>query len=150
MVADAGQGDGPLNLCHWELSQALQHADVLPNPGPASVLLLQVLPQLPEDGRQLPAAKDMGMIERCRFAAEAGQVVDGLQDLLALAIGTWMAGDGLAIGHDLDVCDVSLDRHLAKGVGAGHAVVVVVQADRLILVHLGWVHKARIEGTPWK
>jgi hypothetical protein len=136
-----------LNPCDWMQGQALQHADVLPCPGLGSVLLLQVLPQLAEDGRQLPTAKDVGMIQRRWLSTQAGQVVDGVEDLLALAIRAWMTGDGLPIGDDLDVFDIRLDRYLAKGVDAGHAVVVVVEANGLIFVHLGRVHEAGIEGT---
>jgi hypothetical protein len=137
MLADATQDDGPLNPCDRMQGQTLQHTDILPRSGSGALLLLQVVPELAENGRQLPAAKDVGMIQRRRPSAQARQVVDGFEDLLALAIAAWMAGDRLAVRDDLDVLDVSLDRHLAKGMGARHAVVVVVEADGLVLVHLG-------------
>jgi hypothetical protein len=88
------------------------------------------------------------MIERRRLAAQADQIMEWIEDLLALAVTAWMAGDALAFGHDLNMFDVRLDRHLAKGVGARHAVIVVVEADRLILVHLARLLNARIKGMP--
>ena len=149
MLADPTQVDGAFDLGHRMLGQALQHADVLPRPTRGAVLCFEVLPQLAEDGRQLPAAVDVGVIERRRLAAQADQVMERIEDLLALAITARMAGDALAVRDNLDVFDISLDRHLAKGPGARHAVVVVIEADGLILVHLGRLHDARIEGTLW-
>jgi hypothetical protein len=150
MLADAAQVDGAFNLGHRIMGQALQHADVLPCPARGTVLCFEVLPQLAEDGRQLPTAVNIGVIKRRRLAAQADQVVDGIENLLALAKTARMAGDALAVRDDLDVFDISLDRHLAKGKGTRHAVIVVIEADGLILVHLGRLHDARIEGTLWQ
>jgi hypothetical protein len=148
MFADPAQVDGAFDLGHGVLGQALQHADVLPRPARGAVLCFQVLPQLAENGRQLPAAIDVGVIERCRLAAQADQVMERIEDLLALAVTARMAGDALALGHDLNMFDVRLDRHLAKGVTTRHAVVVVIEADRLILVHLARLLDVWIKGMP--
>ena len=75
--------------------------------------------------------------------------MERIEDLLALAVTAWLAGNALAVRDNFDVFDISLDRHLAKGPGTRHAVVVVIEADGLILVHLGRLHDARIEGTLW-
>ncbi len=74
--------------------------------------------------------------------------MERIENLLALAVTARMAGDTLAVRHHLDVFDISLDRHLAKGPGTGHAVIVVIEADRLIFVHLGRLLKAWIKGVP--
>jgi hypothetical protein len=150
MFADPTQVDGPFDLGHRILGQALQHADVLPCPARGTVLCFEVLPQLAKNGRQLPAAVDVGVIQRRRLPAKTDQIMERIEDLLALTIAARMAGDALAIRNDLDVFDVSLDRHLAKGPGTRHAVVIVIEADGLILVHLGRLHDARIEGTLWQ
>lgn len=150
MLADPAQVDGPFNLGHAILGQALQHADVLPRPARGTVLCFEVLPQLAKNGRQLPAAVNVGVIERRRFPAKADQVMERIEDLLALAIAARMAGDALAVRDHLDVFDISLDRHLAKGPGTRHAVIIVIEANGLILVHLGRLHNARIEGTLWQ
>jgi hypothetical protein len=149
VIADPAQVNGPFNLGHTMLGQALQHADVLPCPARRTVLCFEVLPQLAKNGRQLPAAVDVGVIERRRLPAKADQVMERIEDLLALAITARMAGDALAVRDNLDVFDVSLDGHLAKGPGTRHAVIVVVEANGLIFVHLGRLHDAWIEGTLW-
>jgi hypothetical protein len=136
MLADSAQVDGAFNLGHAMLGQALQHADVLPCPARGTVLCFEVLPQLAKNGRQLPAAVDVGVIERRRLTAQADQVMERIEDLLTLAIAARMAGDALAVRDNLDMFDVSFDRHLAKGPGTRHAVVVAIEADGLILVHL--------------
>jgi hypothetical protein len=148
MFADPAQVDGAVDLGHGVLGQALQHADVLPRPTRGAVLCFEVLPQLAENDGQLPAAVHVGVIERRRLAAQADQVMERIEDLLALAVTAWMAGDALAFGHDLNMFDVRLDRHLAEGKSTRHAVVVVIEADRLILVHLAGLLHARIKSMP--
>ena len=148
MFADPAQVDGAFDLAHAMLGQALQHADVLPRSAGGAVLRFEVLPQLAENGRQLPAAVHVGVIERCWLAAQTDQVMERIENLLALAVTARMAGDALALGHNFNMFDVGLDGHLAKGKSTRHAVVVVIEADRLILVHLARLLDAWIKGMP--
>ena len=146
VFADPACVNGPLHLGDAVPGQALQHADVLPRPRLAAVLCFQVLPQLGEDGRQLPAAIDVGMVEGGRLRAQAGQVVEGIEDLLAFAVAARVAGHALTlIGDDINVVDVGLDGDLAKGESTRHAVAVVVEAYGLVLVDLRRPHDTRIE-----
>jgi hypothetical protein len=93
----------------------------------------------------LPAAEDVGVIQRCRLAVERLQVVLRIEALLVLAIRARVLGQHLAVGHDLDVVHVALDRHRLEGGRARHAVAVAVEANGLVLVHLGRLADARIE-----
>jgi hypothetical protein len=111
------------------------------------VLLLQGRPQLTEDGRQVPAAEDVGVIERCRPALQRRQVVLRIKDLFVLRVRAGMRGNHLAAEHHVDAPDVGFDRHSLKGGTARHAIAVVVEADHLVLVGLGRLDQARVEGV---
>jgi hypothetical protein len=86
------------------------------------------------------------MIERRRLALQCFQVVLRIETLLVPAIRPRMPGDHLAVpGHHLDVVHVALDRHSLKGRRPRGTVAVVVEAHRLILVHLGRLGDAWVE-----
>jgi hypothetical protein len=108
---------------------------------------LQLLPQGRECRRQLPAAQHRRVIQRRRPTPQRRQVVQRVQDLLVAAIAAGVARHHLARGHHLDVVDVPLDRHGAEGVRPRHAVAVAVELDRLILVYLGRLEDAGVEGA---
>ena len=137
--------DGTLDLFDRMLGQQLQDANELPRPGLGAVLAFQVAAQFGEYGRQLPVPIDVGMVERRWPAAECGQVMQRVEDLLAVPIRTDMPGDDLVASHDLDAVDVALDRHGLKGEGTRHAVGIAVETSGLILVHLGRLADARVE-----
>jgi hypothetical protein len=127
------------------LAQELQDADEVANASGATVPTFQVGTQVGEDRRQLPVAKDVGVIQRRRLAAEDFQVMKRVEVLLETAVQAWMPGHDLVAGHDDDLVDVALHRDGPKGVAAWHAVVVAVETHGLILVHLRRLGDARVE-----
>ena len=127
------------------LLQQLQNTDVLLGAAAGPVLLFQGLPQLVEDGRQTPAAKNIGVIQRRRPALEAVQIMLRGQDLLVPAIGAPVRSDHLRAQHDVDAVHVRLDVYLLESGRARHAIAVGVVAHLLILVHLRRLVQARIE-----
>lgn len=90
---------------------------------------------------------DRRVIERRRPTRQNVQIMRGIEDLLLPSIRARMAGRDLAGSDDLDVRDVALDRYGLESVDARHAVAVIVELHRLVLVHLGRLHDARIEGV---
>jgi hypothetical protein len=151
IVADAAKLDGALHARHGMFGQELQNADELPGAGRGTVLSFQTGSQLGEHRRQLPVAIDVGVVQGRRFAAQHHQIMQRIQHLHALFVTTWMTGDDLVAGHDLDVLHVTLHGHRGERVGPWHAVGVVIEAHRLILVHRGRLHDAGIErsGRQW-
>ncbi len=111
------------------------------------MLGFQGLPQFPEQRRQVPVAKDIGMIQGCRLAPQHREIVQGVEDHLALLIATSMPGDDLVAGHDSHLINVALDCHRAEGPGPRHAVAIAVELHRLILVHLGRLLNAGVKGA---
>ena len=126
--------------------QQVQHAHVVLAAAVGPVLTLQRRPQLAEDGRQLPAPEDVGVVERRRPALQGAQIMLRVEDLLVLAVAARVRGDHPAAEHDVDAVDVALDRHRLEGGRARHAVAVVVEAGHLEFIDLGRLADARIEG----
>lgn len=141
-------GDGVLHHGGRVLGQQLHDAAVVLDAAAAPVLLLQVGAQLAKERRQLPALEDRGMVQRRRLALERRQVVVRIEALLVRAVRARMPGKLLAVGpHERDVLHVALDRHGLEGGRARRAVAIAVEAHRLVLVHLGRLEDARIEGA---
>lgn len=127
------------------LLQQLQNADVLLGPAAGALVLFQGLPQFVEHGWQMPAAKDARVIQRGRPALETIQIVFRNQDLLVPAVRARVRSDHLALQHDVDAVQVSLDRHRLKSGEARHAVAVGVVAHHLVLIDLRRLVQAGIE-----
>jgi hypothetical protein len=138
--------DGTLYLIEAMVGQQVQDADIMLDTTPGTVLAFQVAAQLVEDRRQLPVPKDVGMVHGGRPALQRVQVMTRVEDLLMLAIATRLRGDHLAALHDVQPFDVGFDRYRPEGGVAWHTVAVAVIADHLILVGLGRLHHAGIEG----
>jgi hypothetical protein len=138
--------DGPLHGAERMLVEQVQDTHVVLDAAARTVLPFQGGAQLLEDGRQPPAAKDLGMVQRRRPTPQRVQVVPRLDDLLVTPIRARVAGDDLALTNHVQAVDVGLERHGLEGGAARHAVAVGVEADHLVLVHLGRLHEARIEG----
>lgn len=158
-AADAGQNrfhieagaapallDGPLHGGERMLVEQVQDTHVVLDAAARTVLPLQGNTQFVENGRQLPATEDLGMVQRRRPTPQRVQVVPRLDDLLVAPIRARVAGDDLALTNHVEALDVDLDGHGLEGGAARHAVAVGVEADHLVLVHLGRLHEARIEG----
>jgi hypothetical protein len=114
------------------------------------VLPFQVGPQLGKERRQLPAAKDRGVVQCRGLAIQRLQIVLRIQTLLVPAIRPRMLSDHLAAGDDRDVVHVALDGDGLKRRRARRAVAVVVETHGLVLVHLGRLEDARIERKRWQ
>jgi hypothetical protein len=66
--------------------QHLQDADVVLGAAARTVLLLQGFAQFGKHRRQLPAAKDVGVVQRRRPTLQRLQIMFGGEDLLVPAI----------------------------------------------------------------
>ena len=141
--------DDALHLVDGMLVEQLQDADVVLGAACRSVLPLQGRAQFAEDGRQLPAAEDVGVVQRRRPALQRFQVVLRVEDLRVLGVGAGVRGDHLAAQDHVDTFDVRLDRHGLEGGRPRHAVAVGVKADHLVLVRLGRLEQAGVEGAGW-
>jgi hypothetical protein len=135
----------PLHPVDGVVFQQLQDADEVLDAAVRAVLLLQSVAQFAKDRRQLPAAEDIGVIERRWLELQSFQIMLRIEDLLVFPVGTRVRRDDLAAQHHVDALDIGLDRHRLKSGGARHAVTVIVQAHHLILVDLGRLNDARIE-----
>jgi len=129
------------------LLQQLQNADVMLASVARSVLPLQGFTQLVEHGGQLPAAKDVGMIQRRGPTIQSVQIVLGIEDLLVTAVRARVRRDHLVTQHHIDPLDIHLDRHGLEGRLSWHAVAVGVVADHLVFIDLGRLENTRIEGS---
>lgn len=125
--------------------QQMQDANVMLDATPGTVLAFQVAAQFVEDRRQLPVAKDVGMVQRRRPALQRVQVMSRIEHLLVLAIATRVRGDHLSALHDVQPCDIGFDRYHPEGSGTRYAVAIAVVADHLVFVGLGRLHHAGIK-----
>ena len=132
------------------LGQKLQKADELPCPKLRPQPLLQALAHLGKQRRQLPITEHVGMVQRRRPALQAAQIMLRVEHLLVLAVAARMRRDHLATEHDVDALHIALDRHRLEGGGARRAVAVVVEAGHLVLIDLGRLADARVEGVVGK
>jgi hypothetical protein len=138
--------DRTLHIVEAMVGQQVQDADIMLDTTPGTVLTFQVAAQFVEDRRQLPVPKDVGMVHGGRPALQRVQVMTRVEDLLMLAIATRVRGDHLAALHDVHTLDVGFDRYRREGGAAWHAVAIAGVADHLVLVGLGRLHHARVEG----
>jgi hypothetical protein len=85
-------------------------------------------------------------IQPCRPAWQGTQVVVRIENLLVFAIGMRRRGDHRAAAHDGKAVAVGLDADGPERRGPGHAIAVVVETHHLVLIGLGGLDEARIEG----
>jgi hypothetical protein len=128
------------------LAQQLQDADVMLGSVAGPVLPLQGFAELAKHGGQLPAAEDVGVVQRRRPTVQPVEIVLRIEDLLVPAVRARVRRDHLATQHHVDALDVSLDRHRLEGGSARHAVAVGLVADHLVLIDLGRLGDTGIEG----
>jgi len=100
------------------------------------MLLLQVIAELCEHGRQLPILEDRRVIQVGRLAAQHDEIMSRIKTMFAAGITPLVPSDRLIRDHDLDVIDVGFHGCSLEGKRAWHAVAVVVAGDRLVLVHV--------------
>jgi hypothetical protein len=128
--------------------QQLQDPHVLPHTSPGPMSLFQPLAQLLKDRGKLPAAVNVRMIQRRRPPLERDQIMHGIEHLVVSLIAPGMRGHHGILQHDFHTIDVTFDRHTLKGTVPRHAVIHVVEAGELILVHLRRLTDAGIEALP--
>lgn len=138
--------EGPLHVGDRMVLQELQDAGVVLEAAAGAVLPLQGRAQLLEQRGQLPAAEDVGVVQRRRPALQRAQIVLRVEDLLMPVVAARVRGHDLAAQHHVDALDIQLDGNGLEGGAAGHAVAVVVAADHLVLVDLGRLYDTRVEG----
>lgn len=80
--------NGPLHHIERMLVEQVQDADVMPHAAARAVLPLQGGTQFLEDRRQMPAAKDVGVVQRRRPTPQRVQVMPRIEDLLVFAVRT--------------------------------------------------------------
>jgi hypothetical protein len=128
------------------LLQQLQHTHVVLAATAGAMLLLQRSTQFLEHGRQAPATKHIGVIQRRRPSLQRAQIMMRIEDLLVFAVRARMRGDHLTAQHDGHLLDVGLDRHCLKSRTARHAIAVMVETHCLVFVGAARLHDAGIEG----
>ncbi len=117
-------------------SQQLQHADEVPGARQRAVTRFKTLSQLSKRRRQTPVAVDGRVIEIGWFHFQRGQVVQRIEQLLALAIRAIMPGHEHSVADDFDAIDVCFDRDRGEGMPPRHAVAILLPGDCLVLVDL--------------
>src|SRR5262245_40283826 len=147
LLAQAGL-DCLLHARQRVFGQQLQDADVLPRSRAGPVASLQRLPQSGERFRQLPVPQHRRVVQRRRPPPQADQVVQRVEHLLVAAVTPRVPRHHLPGGHHLDPVDVTLDRDAAVGAGPRHAVAVLVEPHRPILVHAAGLDDAGVERVP--
>jgi len=101
--------DDPLHRLDGVLVEQGQDAREVLDAPIRAVLFRQGLAKLAEDGRQVPAAKDVGVIERCRSVRQGPQVVMRVENVLVVGIRPRMRGDHLTAQHHIDVVHIGFD-----------------------------------------
>jgi hypothetical protein len=145
-LAAATSGDHLADVFDAMVFQQLQDADEVAHAAGRTVLLLQRGPQVAEQRWQLPAPEDVGMVEGRRPPLQSAQIMLRVEDVLVLGIRARMRRDDLAAEHHGDVVHIGLHGHGLEGRRPRHAVTVVVVAHRLVLVGLGRLDDAGVEG----
>jgi hypothetical protein len=137
--------DGSLHFVDGMLLQQLQDAGIVLDAAAGPVLFFQRRAQFAENGRQVPAPEDVGMVQRRRPPLQRLQVMLRIEDLLVFPVRPRVRSDHLAAQHQIDPVDVRLDRHRLEGRRPRHAVAVVVETDCLVLVSSRRLQDAGIE-----
>jgi hypothetical protein len=131
--------DDTLDLLNGVLVEQLQHAGILLDATAAAVLPFQGGPQFVENSRQVPAAKHIGVVQRCRPALQGFHVMTRIEHLLVAAVAARVRGDDFGTPHHVDAVDIDLDGYVLERGRARHAVAIGVDADGLILINAGWL-----------
>jgi hypothetical protein len=112
-----------------------------------TVLLLQVITEFSKHGRQLPVLEYRRVIQVGRLTAQNDEIMSWIKTVFARIITPLVPSDRLVSDGDLDVIYVALHGCGLEGKRSGHAVAVLVEGHRLVLVDVTWVADTIIE-TP--
>src|SRR5262249_49428743 len=99
-----------------------------------AVASFQLESELDEATGELPIAKDGRVVQCAGLAPQSREVMDWVEDHLALLETSVVRGHDLAARDDRDAVDVALDRDHLEREGARRAVTVAAEGDGLILV----------------
>lgn len=105
---------------------------------------LQFLSQLREVRGQSPTAVDIRVIQTGGLTPQRNQVVQRIEYLFSLTIATFVAGDGLIQGDNLDSIREAFHGHRLKGIPPGNTVAILVHGHGLILVDLALTRNRRV------
>ena len=142
--------DGGLHALQRMLSKQLQNPNVLPHAGTGSMPIFKPLTKFREHRRQRPLPVDVRVIQRRRSASQRDQIMQWIEDLIAVFVTAGMPGHDRVVMHDLHAIDVAFDCHTLKRTVPRHAVTDVVEAGQLILVDLRGFANTRIEPMQWQ
>lgn len=113
------------------------------------MLLLQVIAEFSEHGRQLPVLEDRGVVQVGGLAAQHHEIMPRIKEMFAGGIAPLVSSDRLISDHDFDAVYVCLHGRRLEGKRAWDAVAIVVEGDRLVLVNLAWIADAIIKAASW-
>ena len=112
-----------------------------------AMLLLQVIAEFSEHGRQLPVLEYRSVIQVGRLAAEHHEIMLRNKSIFAGGITSFMPSNRLISDHDLNVIYVGLHGRGPECECPWHAVAVLVEGDRLVLVDLARIADAIIKAA---
>jgi hypothetical protein len=139
--------DGALHDVERMVGQQLQDTHIVLGAAARSMLALQRRPQFTEHGGQLPASEHVRMIQGGGATRQRVQVVTRVEHLRVRGVRTRVRRNHLITVHDVDALDIRLDRDGLEGRRTRHAIAVAVATHHLVLVHLGRLVQAGIEGA---
>ena len=112
-----------------------------------ALLLLQVIAEFSEHGRQLPVFEYCSVIQVGRLAAKHAEIMLRNKSIFAGGITSFMPSNRLISDHDLNVVYVGLHGRGPECECPWHAVAVLVEGDRLVLVDLARIADAIIKAA---
>lgn len=89
------------------------------------------------------------MLQRRGPTSQGGQIVAGIENLVPRLVAPRVRGDNGVVQHDFYPINVGLDGNRLKRGLPRHAVVDIIEAGQLILVHLHRLADARVKAM-WR
>jgi len=131
-------------------AEQLQHTHVVADSTARAVPIFQPRSQFAERRRKFPIAVDVRVIQRSRASGERHQVMQRIENLVAVGIAANVRGHDLIVVYDLNAIDVALDRHGLESNVPRDAVRHVVEACELVLVDFRRLSNAGVEAVLWQ
>ena len=138
--------DCPSHTLDGMFTKELQHSGELTRAGEGAVSRFQTPTQLAKHGRQRPVLEHGRVIQIGRLSAQERQVVERIEHVLPGFVAPLVPGHDHRLDHDLDLVHATFHGGRLEGETARHAVTVVVEGQRLVLVDLARLTDAGVEG----